>query len=232
EPPADGQEPEDTEGPGDEGTETPQAAVADSDDDAGAAELEAEEDPLQRPTSWDEDFVSATQKHATIARPCGDPDISRLRAPELVAESAAIPSEAPYRSRHLFVPLPRAAASEGWEQTVEALNSAPWIDPTGVDELLDSSVESRGLLHTPSDAPHIRTKAVKSLAETRADQEDFNSVFTDQEAADIRLDRELLSCTSAAWTLGRNANICADAAREQSRDLMDSLHLRKGSSIL
>src|SRR5699024_7486538 len=42
EPPADGQEPEDTEGPGDEGTETPQAAVADSDDDASAAEIEAE----------------------------------------------------------------------------------------------------------------------------------------------------------------------------------------------
>ena len=341
EPPADGQEPEDTEGPGDEGTETPQAAVADSDDDASAAEIEAEEDQRKRLKSWYEDFVSAAQKHTIIALPFGDPDLSALRGTEidrlaefaqkqrgivkdvfpeartdiawpvagsatksglraltktgnttaiisdeqqpstsgihddahsnttttddgqstidtlvsdttltdlsaeaiasdhpasvlseLVAESAAIQSEAPYRSRHLFVPLPRAAASAGWEQTVEALNSAPWIDPTGVDELLDSSVESRGLLHTPSDAPHIRTKAVKSLAETRADQEDFNSVFTDQEAADIRLDRELLSCTSAAWTLGRNANICADAAREQSRDLMDSLHLRKGSSIL
>src|SRR5699024_3279011 len=87
----------------------------------------------------------------------------------LVAGSAAIQSAAPDRTRHLFVPLPRAAASAGSEQTVEALTSAPWIDPTGVDELLDSPTESRGLLRTPSDAPHIRTKAVKSLAETRAD---------------------------------------------------------------
>ncbi|WP_209324436.1 DUF6049 family protein [Brevibacterium renqingii] len=151
---------------------------------------------------------------------------------ELIAESAAIQSEAPYRTRRLLVPLPRAAASEGWEQTVEALNSAPWIDPTGLDELLDSPSESRGLLQSQSDAPHIRKKAVRSLAETRAGQAEFNSVFTDREGADIRLDRELLSCTSAAWTLGRNANICADAAREQSRKLMDSLHLRKGSSVL
>src|SRR5699024_4217818 len=113
-------------------------------------------------------------------------------------ESAAIQSEAPYRTRHLFVPLPRAAASAGWEQTVEALNSAPWIDPTGVDELLDSPTESRGLLRTPSDAPHIRTKAVKSLAETRADQEDFNSVFTDQEAAEVQLSSSRSRRMSAA----------------------------------
>ena len=151
---------------------------------------------------------------------------------ELVAESAVIQSEAPYRTRSLFVPLPRAAASANWEQTVEELSSAPWIAPTGVDEILDSGSESRGLLRTDSDAPHIRKRAVKSLAETRANQEDFNSVFSDRESADIRLDRELLTCTSAAWTLGRNANICAGQAREQSEKLMDSLRLRKGSSVL
>ncbi|WP_025779587.1 DUF6049 family protein [Brevibacterium sp. VCM10] len=151
---------------------------------------------------------------------------------ELVAESAVIQSEAPYRSRSLFVPLPRAAASANWEQTVEELSSAPWIAPTGVDEILDSDSEERGMLRTDSDAPHIRKKAVKSLAETRANQEDFNSVFSDRDSADIRLDRELLTCTSAAWTLGRNANICADQAREQSEKLMDSLRLRKGSSVL
>ncbi|SMX70188.1 DUF6049 family protein [Brevibacterium linens] len=151
---------------------------------------------------------------------------------ELVAESAVIQSEAPYRSRSLFVPLPRAAASANWEQTVEELSSAPWIAPTGVDEILDSDSEERGLLRTDSDAPHIRKKAVKSLAETRANQEDFNSVFSDRDSADIRLDRELLTCTSAAWTLGRNANICARQAREQSEKLMDSLRLRKGSSVL
>lgn len=151
---------------------------------------------------------------------------------ELVAESAVIQSEAPYRSRSLFVPLPRAAASANWEQTVEELSSAPWIAPTGVDEILDSDSEERGLLRTDSDAPHIRKKAVKSLAETRANQEDFNSVFSDRDSADIRLDRELLTCTSAAWTLGRNANICAGQAREQSEKLMDSLRLRKGSSVL
>ena len=151
---------------------------------------------------------------------------------ELVAESAVIQSEAPYRSRSLFVPLPRAAASANWEQTVEELSSAPWIAPTGVDEILDSDSEERGLLRTDSDAPHIRKKAVKSLAETRANQEDFNSVFSDRDSADIRLDRELLTCTSAAWALGRNANICAGQAREQSEKLMDSLRLRKGSSVL
>lgn len=151
---------------------------------------------------------------------------------ELVAESAVIQSEAPYRSRSLFVPLPRAAASANWEQTVEELSSAPWIAPTGVDEILDSDTEERGLLRSDSDAPHIRKKAVTSLAETRANQEDFNSVFSDRDSADIRLDRELLTCTSAAWTLGRNANICAGQAREQSEKLMDSLRLRKGSSVL
>ncbi|SMX88214.1 hypothetical protein BI49514_02119 [Brevibacterium iodinum ATCC 49514] len=151
---------------------------------------------------------------------------------ELVAESAVIQSEAPYRTRSLFVPLPRAAASANWEQTVEELSSAPWIAPTGVDKILDSSTEARGLLRTDADAPHIRKRAVESLAETRANQEDFNSVFSDRDSADIRLDRELLTCTSAAWTLGRNANICAGQAREQSENLMDSLHLRKGSSVL
>lgn len=151
---------------------------------------------------------------------------------ELVAKSAVIQSEAPYRSRSLFVPLPRAAASANWEQTVEELSSAPWIAPTGVDEILDSDTEERGLLRSDSDAPHIRKKAVKSLAETRANQEDFNSVFSDRDSADIRLDRELLTCTSAAWALGRNANICAGQAREQSEKLMDSLRLRKGSSVL
>ena len=151
---------------------------------------------------------------------------------ELVAESAVIQSEAPYRTRSLFVPLPRAAASANWEQTVEELSSAPWIAPTGVDKILDSGSEARGLLRTDADAPHIRKRAVESLAETRANQADFNSVFSDRDSADIRLDRELLTCTSAAWTLGRNANICAGQAREQSENLMDSLHLRKGSSVL
>lgn len=151
---------------------------------------------------------------------------------ELVAESAVIQSEAPYRTRSLFVPLPRAAASANWEQTVEELSSAPWIAPTGVDRILDSGSEARGLLRTEADAPHIRKRAVESLAMTRANQADFNSVFSDRDSADIRLDRELLTCTSAAWTLGRNANICAGQAREQSENLMDSLHLRKGSSVL
>ncbi|UVI36077.1 DUF6049 family protein [Brevibacterium spongiae] len=151
---------------------------------------------------------------------------------ELVAEAAAIQSEAPYRTRSLMVPLPRTAASAGWEDTVETLTSSPWIDPTGVDELLDSPSEARGLLRSDSDAPHIRKAAVASLAETRSDQEGFNHVFSDPKGADIRLDRELLSCTSAAWTLDPKPNDCADRAREQSRTLMDSLHLRKGSSVL
>ncbi|WP_426936904.1 DUF6049 family protein [Brevibacterium sp. LE-L] len=151
---------------------------------------------------------------------------------ELVAESAAIQSEAPYRARNLLVPLPRTAASAGWEKTVEALTSAPWIAPTGADELLDSPSEARGLLRTDSDAAHIRKSTVTSLAQTRSNQTGFNSVFSDRKSADIRLDRELLSCTSAAWTLDPKANDCADKARDQSRKLMDSLHLRKGSSVL
>jgi hypothetical protein len=151
---------------------------------------------------------------------------------ELVADSAAIQSEAPYRTRSLLVALPRTAASAGWENTVEELTSAPWINPTGVDDLLDSPTAARGLLRTDSKAPHIRTSALKSLAETRSNQAGFNSVFTDKKGADIRLDRELLSCTSAAWTLSTKPNDCADKARSHSRALMDSLHLRKGSSVL
>jgi hypothetical protein len=343
--PPDSDAPEETEEPADkDGAETqtpPAGAAEDTDEDASAAELKAEEDQRKRLDSWYQDFVSEAQKHTIVALPFGDPDLSALRGTkidrlgdfaqkqrsivsdvfpdartdiawpvagsatksglralektgnstaivndeqqpsttgirddahsqttttddgestidtlvtdtgltdqsaeaiasdhpasalsELVAKSAAIQSEAPYRTRELLVPLPRAAASAGWEDTIETLTSAPWVAPTGVDDLLDSPSTQRGLLQSDSDAPHIRARAVRSLGKTRAEQEDFNSVFTDRDSADIRMDRELLSCTSAAWTLGRNANICAGAAREQSTKLMDSLHLRKGSSVL
>jgi hypothetical protein len=343
--PPDSDDPDETEEPeGKDGEETqtpPVGAPEDGADDAGDADLKAQEDQRRRLGSWYKDFVSAAQKHTIVALPYGDPDLSALRGTkidrlsdfamkqrsivtdvfpkartdiawpvagsatksglralqksgnstaiisdqqqpsttgirddahsqttttddgettidtlitdteladqgaeaiasdhpasalsELVAKSAAIQSEAPYRTRELLVPLPRAAASAGWDDMIETLNSTPWVAPTGVDDLLDSPTAQRGLFQEQSDAPHIRARAVRSLGQTRTQQEDFNSVFTDRESADVRLDRELLTCTSAAWTLGRNANICAGAARDQSRKLMDSLHLRKGSSVL
>nr|WP_209044063.1 DUF6049 family protein [Brevibacterium marinum] len=151
---------------------------------------------------------------------------------ELVATTAAIQAEAPYRTRHLLLPMPRSAASANWEKTVGAIADSPWIDPSGVDELLDSDVVPRGLLRQGTDARNIGAKAVQSLAETRKTQKTFNRVFSDPDAANARMDRELLSCTSAAWTLGGNAKRCADDARAASEKTMDSLYLEKGSSVL
>ena len=73
---------------------------------------------------------------------------------------------------------------------------------------------------------------MKSLAETRTTQRKFNSVFSDPAGANVRLDRELLSCTSVAWTLGGNATRCADEAQASSEKVRNSIHLEKGSSVL
>lgn len=151
---------------------------------------------------------------------------------ELVATTAAIQSEAPYRARHLLLPLPRTVASANWAETIDALSSTPWVDPSGVDELLGSDAEPRGLLRTADDVEGIGAGALQSLARTRATQARFNSVFTDPEGADTRMDRELLSCTSAAWTLGGSADRCASQAQDGSQKAMDSLYLEKGSSVL
>ncbi|MGO2942060.1 MAG: DUF6049 family protein [Brevibacterium aurantiacum] len=151
---------------------------------------------------------------------------------ELVATTAAIQAEAPYRTRHLLLPMPRTAASANWEQTVGAVADAPWVDPSGIDELLDTDVVPRGVLQTGTDAKTIGSKTVKSLAETRTTQRKFNSVFSDPAGANVRLDRELLSCTSVAWTLGGNATRCADEAQASSEKVRNSIHLEKGSSVL
>lgn len=151
---------------------------------------------------------------------------------ELVATTAAIQAEAPYRARHLLVPMPRTAASANWETTVEALADAPWVDPSGIDDLLDTDVVPRGLLQTGTNPKGIGKKAVHSLSETRSTQKKFNSVFSDPAGANARLDRELLSCTSVAWTLGDKAKRCADEAHASSEKVRNSLYLEKGSSVL
>ncbi|WP_193071027.1 DUF6049 family protein [Brevibacterium sp. FME37] len=151
---------------------------------------------------------------------------------ELVATTAAIQAEAPYRTRHLLVPMPRTAASANWEKTVGALADAPWVDPTGIDDLLDTDVVPRGLLQTGTKPKSIGTKAVQSLSQTRATQKKFNSVFSDPPSANTRLDRELLSCTSVAWTLEGSAKSCADDAQASSEKVRNSLYLEKGSSVL
>lgn len=151
---------------------------------------------------------------------------------ELVATTAAIQAEAPYRTRHLLLPMPRTAASANWESTVKAIADAPWVDPSGIDELLDTDPVPRGLLQSGADPKTIGAKAVNSLTETRATQKKFNSVFSDPASANARLDRELLSCTSVAWTLGGSAKRCADDAQASNEKVRNSLYLEKGSSVL
>ncbi|WP_350270038.1 DUF6049 family protein [Brevibacterium sp. CBA3109] len=151
---------------------------------------------------------------------------------ELVATTAAIQAETPYRTRHLLLPMPRTAASADWENTVKAVADAPWVDPSGIDDLLDTDAVPRGLLQSGADPKSIGVKAMQSLAQTRATQKKFNSVFSDTASANTRLDRELLSCTSVAWTLGGNAKHCADGARASSEKVRNSLYLEKGSSVL
>lgn len=190
----------------------------------------------QTPTTEDgettiETFVSdsaLTQQSAEVI----DSKHPAAGVSELVATTAAIQSEAPYRTRHLLLPLPRTAASANWAETIDALSSTPWVDPTGVDELLGTDAEPRGLLQTADDAEGIGAGTLQSLARTRATQARFNSVFTDPEGADTRMDRELLSCTSVAWTLGGSADRCASEAQTGSQQAMDSLYLEKGSSVL
>ena len=151
---------------------------------------------------------------------------------ELVATTAAIQAESPYRTRHLLLPMPRTAASANWEGTVKSVADAPWVDPSGIDDLLDTDPVPRGLLQSGADPKAIGSKAVHSLAETRATQKKFNSVFSDPASANTRLDRELLSCTSVAWTLEGSAKSCADDAQASSEKVRNSLYLEKGSSVL
>lgn len=151
---------------------------------------------------------------------------------ELVATSAAIQSEAPNRSRHLLLPLPRTTASAGWQATTSTLAGAPWIESSGLDTLLDSDPEPRGLLQKSTDQQRIPTSTLQGLSEIRTKEARFNSAFSDPEAANARLDRSLLTCTSVAWTLGGDSATCLDKAESTSRAQMDSLYLEKGSSVL
>lgn len=151
---------------------------------------------------------------------------------ELVATTAAIQSEAPNRSRHLLVPLPRTTASAQWEQVVSTVAGSPWVDAANLDSLLSSDIEPRGLLQKAQDPERIATSTLEGLADIRARQTQFNSVFTDPDAANRRTDRALLGCTSVAWTLGGDSATCLDQAQQTSQAQLDSLYLEKGSSVL
>ncbi len=151
---------------------------------------------------------------------------------ELVAVTAAIQAEAPYRSRHLLLPLPRSAASANWSKVVGAIADAPWTATPTLDDLLASDLSPRGVLHTDTDPQHIAGRTLQGLAEVRRTESRFNTVFTDVAAANTTLDRSLLTCTSVAWTMGGNANKCLDNARATSRAQLDTLRLEEGSSVL
>lgn len=164
-------------------------------------------------------------------------DVINAEAPpaamsELVATTAAIQSEAPNRSRHLLVPLPRTTASAGWESTVKTVTGTPWIEAAGLDALLESDPEPRGLLQKATDPERIATSTLEGIAEVRTTESKFNSAFSDPEAANTRLDRSLLACTSVAWTLGGDSSTCLAKAQQTSRAQMDGLYLEKGSSVL
>ncbi|WP_245940460.1 MULTISPECIES: DUF6049 family protein [Brevibacterium] len=151
---------------------------------------------------------------------------------ELVAVTAAIQSEAPYRTRHLLLPLPRSAASANWAKAVTAIADAPWVRTAGLDELLASDVSPRGVLRTDTDAQHIGSRTLQGLAEVRETESRFNTVFTDVATANTTLDRSLLTCTSVAWTMGGNANRCLESAESTSSAQTDSIRLEEGSSVL
>ena len=164
-------------------------------------------------------------------------DVINAKAPaaamsELVATTAAIQSEAPNRSRHLLVPLPRTTASAGWEQTVSTLAGTPWVEVAGLDALFEADPKPRGLLQKATDPERIATSTLEGIAEIRTKESKFNSAFSDPEAANTRLDRSLLGCTSVAWTLGGDSSTCLAKAQETSRAQMDGLYLEKGSSVL
>lgn len=151
---------------------------------------------------------------------------------ELVAVSAAIQSEAPYRSRHLLIPLPRAEASANWTRTVDALARSPWMEVESLDTLLKLDASPRGILQPVQDPKHISSTTVSALGDIRRSETEFNTAFTEPGIANTRLDRSLLSCTSAAWTAGGNANDCAVKARTTSMDNRRAISLEEGSSVL
>ncbi|RAE81293.1 hypothetical protein DN545_42105, partial [Burkholderia multivorans] len=71
------------------------------------------------------------------------------------------------RSRHLLVPLPRTTASAGGESTVKTVTGTPWIEAAGLDALLESDPEPRGLLQKATDPERIATSTLEGIAEVR-----------------------------------------------------------------
>lgn len=167
-----------------------------------------------------------------LSRSAIESDRSAAGISELVAVTAAIQAEAPYRTRHLLLPLPRSAASPNWGKVVGAVDSAPWTDTPSLDDLLAAELSPRGALRTDTDHQHIARRTFEGIADVRRSESRFNTVYSDVAAANTTLDRSLLTCTSVAWTTGGNANRCLEHARETSRGQMDSIHLEKGSSVL
>lgn len=151
---------------------------------------------------------------------------------ELVAATAAIQSEAPNRSRNLLLPLPRTTASASWSTTVSTISGLPWVSTAGLDGLLASDTEPRGVLQQSQDQKRIGESTLTGLAETRAREARFNNAFSDPAAANRRLDRALLGCTSVAWTLGGDSSSCLRTATATSEEQMNSVYLEKGSSVL
>ncbi len=93
-------------------------------------------------------------------------DVINAEAPpaamsELVATTAAIQSEAPNRSRHLLVPLPRTTASAGWESTVKTVTGTPG-SKRPVSMPCSRAIPNRGACsrrrRIPSGSPRARSR--------------------------------------------------------------------------
>ncbi|WP_265523705.1 DUF6049 family protein [Oerskovia flava] len=108
----------------------------------------------------------------------------------LLAETATIARERPADLRHLLAALPRSGDvdTERLGAHLAALRDAPWVDLTGVGELLDSPIPDVVRSSLPAvevaDGEISRTD-LRSLRRSRAELVDFASITADP-AAQVR----------------------------------------------
>lgn len=125
-------------------------------------------------------------------------------AQRLLADTAVIAREPSTELRHLVAAMPRDWHPDPalFTAQLEALEAAPWVDPTAVSGLLgslDPRVERVPLPETSPDPALLDSETVADLAERFAFAQDFAPVLQDSETFLAQQMAALLTPTAIAW---------------------------------
>lgn len=154
-----------------------------------------------------------------LAEPAGSS--AATIAQRLLAETAVIAREPSTELRHLVVAMPRDWHPDPavFTAQLEALETAPWADPTAVSGLLgalDPRVERVPLPETAPDPALLDAETVAELAERFAFAQDFAPVLQDSETFLAQQMAQLLTPTAIAWRAdpGGRADLAARVIEE------------------